>query len=153
MGRHCGWLTAATALDYRKRLGKMTFIPEVGVVKEKWDVHSVLLPEEEIDFDKECARLNKIMDQYDCVNVFLCEGAGLDTIVKETEKVSLSFEALASILSGMIAVFFYSVLAAFISLELIVILKFSVLLKVKVQQCIRSPRSSYHRVHIRVSSL
>jgi pyrophosphate--fructose-6-phosphate 1-phosphotransferase len=86
MGRHCGWLTAATTLEYRKRLGKMTFIPEVGVVKEKWEVHSVLLPEEEIDFDKECERLSKIMDQYDCVNVFLCEGAGLDTIVKETEK-------------------------------------------------------------------
>ncbi len=86
MGRHCGWLTAATALEYRKRLGKMTFIPEVGVVKEKWEVHSVLLPEEEIDFDKECERLSKIMNQYDCVNVFLCEGAGLDTIVKETEK-------------------------------------------------------------------
>ncbi|SVD33381.1 uncharacterized protein METZ01_LOCUS386235, partial [marine metagenome] len=50
MGRHCGWLTAATALEYRKRLGEMTFIPEVGVVKEKWEVHSVLLPEEEIDF-------------------------------------------------------------------------------------------------------
>ena len=86
MGRHCGWLTAATALEYRKRLGEMTFIPEVGVVKEKWEVHSVLLPEEEINFDKECERLNKIMDKYDCVNVFLCEGAGLDTIEKETEK-------------------------------------------------------------------
>ena len=86
MGRHCGWLTAATALEYRKRLGEMTFIPEVGVVKEKWEVHSVLLPEEEINFDKECERLNKIMDKYDCVNVFLCEGAGLDTIKKETEK-------------------------------------------------------------------
>ena len=86
MGRHCGWLTAATALEYRKRLGKMTFIPEVGVVKEKWEVHSVLLPEEEINFDKECERLNKIMEKYDCVNVFLCEGAGLDAIKKETEK-------------------------------------------------------------------
>ncbi|MEC8853669.1 MAG: pyrophosphate--fructose-6-phosphate 1-phosphotransferase, partial [Bacteroidota bacterium] len=86
MGRHCGWLTAATALEYRKRLGEMTFIPEVGVVKEKWEVHSVLLPEEEINFDKECERLNKIMDKYDCVNIFLCEGAGLDTIEKETEK-------------------------------------------------------------------
>ena len=42
MGRHCGWLTAATALEYRKRLGEMTFIPEVGMVKEKWEVHSVL---------------------------------------------------------------------------------------------------------------
>ncbi len=86
MGRHCGWLTAATALEYRKRLEKMTFIPEVGIVKEKWEVHSILLPEEKINFEKECERLNKIMEKYDCVNVFLCEGAGLDTIVKETEK-------------------------------------------------------------------
>ena len=86
MGRHCGWLTAATALEYRKRLEKMTFIPEIGIVKEKWEVHSILLPEEKINFEKECERLNKIMEKYDCVNVFLCEGAGLDTIVKETEK-------------------------------------------------------------------
>jgi pyrophosphate--fructose-6-phosphate 1-phosphotransferase len=86
MGRHCGWLTAATALAYRKRLAKMDFIPKIGLVKEKWDVHSVLLPEEEIDFSKECDRLNKVMDKYDCVNVFLSEGAGMDVIVKETEK-------------------------------------------------------------------
>ncbi|MBC8265998.1 MAG: pyrophosphate--fructose-6-phosphate 1-phosphotransferase [Flavobacteriales bacterium] len=86
MGRHCGWLTAATALEYRKRLGAMTFIPEIGVLKEKWEVHSVLLPEEKIDFDNECERLSKVMDKYDCVNVFLSEGAGMDVIVAETEK-------------------------------------------------------------------
>ncbi len=86
MGRHCGWLTAATALAYRKRLQNLDFIPEIGVVKEKWEVHSVLLPEEKIDFDKECERLNKVMDKYDCVNVFLSEGAGMDAIVATTEK-------------------------------------------------------------------
>ncbi|OUV69953.1 MAG: pyrophosphate--fructose-6-phosphate 1-phosphotransferase [Flavobacteriales bacterium TMED123] len=86
MGRHCGWLTAATALAYRKRLQNLDFIPEIGVVKEKWEVHSVLLPEEKIDFDKECERLNKVMDKYDCVNVFLSEGAGMDVIIAATEK-------------------------------------------------------------------
>lgn len=86
MGRHCGWLTATTAFEYRKRLNKLSFIPEIGITKEKWDVHSVLLPEEDIDFDKECERLNKIMDKHDCVNVFLSEGAGLEIIVTETEK-------------------------------------------------------------------
>ncbi len=86
MGRHCGWLTAATALAYRKRLNASNFIPEIGLTKEKWEVHSVLLPEEEIDFDKECERLNKVMDKHDCVNVFLSEGAGMDVIVSETEK-------------------------------------------------------------------
>ena len=35
---------------------------------------------------QECERLNKVMDTYDCVNVFLSEGAGLETIVNETEK-------------------------------------------------------------------
>ncbi|MDP7567278.1 MAG: pyrophosphate--fructose-6-phosphate 1-phosphotransferase, partial [Flavobacteriales bacterium] len=86
MGRHCGWLTAATALAYRERLNNINFIPEVGVIKEKWEVHSILLPEEEIDFDKECEHLNKIMAKYDCVNVFLSEGAGMDVIIAETEK-------------------------------------------------------------------
>ena len=86
MGRDCGWLTAATALEYRKRLNILDFIPEVGLNKEKWEVHSVLIPEEEIDFDKECERLNKVMDKHDCVNVFLSEGAGTDVIIRETEK-------------------------------------------------------------------
>ena len=86
MGRHCGWLTAATAYEYRNRLQNLKFIPEIGITKEKWDIHSVLLPEENIDFDKECERLNKIMNSHDCVNIFLSEGAGVETIVKETEK-------------------------------------------------------------------
>ena len=86
MGRDCGWLTAATALEYRKRLNNLHFIPEIGLSKEKWEVHSILIPEEEIDFDKECERLNKVMDKHDCVNVFLSEGAGTDLIIRETEK-------------------------------------------------------------------
>jgi len=86
MGRDCGWLTAATALEYRKRLNNLHFMPEIGLSKEKWEVHSVLIPEEEIDFDKECERLNKVMDKHDCVNVFLSEGAGTDVIIRKTEK-------------------------------------------------------------------
>jgi len=86
MGRDCGWLTAATALEYRKRLNNLHFIPEIGLSKEKWEVHSVLVPEEEIDFDKECKRLKKVMDKHDCVNVFLSEGAGTDVIIREIER-------------------------------------------------------------------
>ena len=86
MGRHCGWLTAATALEYRTRLKNLTFIPEINLIKEKWEVHSILLPEEKIDFDKECRRLYKVMEKYDCVNVFLSEGAGMELIISETEK-------------------------------------------------------------------
>ena len=86
MGRHCGWLTAATAFEYRKRIENMEFVPEIGVIKEKWDIHSLLIPEIDINLDLECSRLTKIMDKYDCVNVFLSEGAGLDVIVNDAEE-------------------------------------------------------------------
>ena len=86
MGRNCGWLTAASALEYRKLLNDTDFIPEIGVMREKWEIHSILIPEKKIDFDKECSRLKKIMDKHDCVNIFLSEGAATDTIIKEAEK-------------------------------------------------------------------
>jgi len=86
MGRNCGWLTAATALEYRKRLNNINFISELGIIKEKWDIHSILLPEEKINIEEECSRLNKVMNKYDCVNIFLSEGAGLDIIINEIEK-------------------------------------------------------------------
>ena len=90
MGRNCGWLTAATALEYRKRLDRKKFIPEIGIVRQKWEVHSILLPEEKIIFDEECKRLNKIMDKYDCVNIFLSEGAGMNTIIEENKKLGVT---------------------------------------------------------------
>lgn len=83
MGRNCGWLTAATAFEYRKILNKKEFIPELLIDKRKWDIHAIYLPEKEINFDLECNRLNKIMDKHDCVNIFLSEGAGLKAIIAE----------------------------------------------------------------------
>ena len=83
MGRNCGWLTAATAYEYRKLLENREFIPELMIDKKRWDIHGIYLPEKEIDFNKECIRLNAIMDKYDCVNIFLSEGAGLDAIITE----------------------------------------------------------------------
>ena len=86
MGRHCGWLTAATAFEYRKRLENLQFIEELNIIKKKWDIHSILIPEKEIDFDLECKRLNNIMNKYDCVNIFLSEGAGQQLIIDEKTK-------------------------------------------------------------------
>tara|TARA_B100000287_G_scaffold433106_1_gene494015 strand:+ start:1941 stop:3131 length:1191 start_codon:yes stop_codon:yes gene_type:complete len=86
MGRNCGWLTAATARKYRERLNNIHFIEEIGITREKWDIHAIFLPEEKIDFDQECKRLKKIMDRYDCTNIFISEGAGINTIVKEAKK-------------------------------------------------------------------
>jgi len=85
MGRHCGWLTAGTALEYRKLLDDNMYLPELFVSKERWDVHAIYIPEIDIDFQKESIRLRKIMDKHDCVNIFLSEGAGMDTIVREIE--------------------------------------------------------------------
>jgi len=85
MGRHCGWLTAATAYEYRKLLENRKFLPELNISKERWDVHAIYIPEMDIDFQKESMRLRKSMDEKDCVNIFLSEGAGMDTIVRELE--------------------------------------------------------------------
>jgi len=86
MGRNCGWLTAATALEYRKRLNNLSFLEEINISKKKWDIHSILIPENGINFEEECKRLNIIMDKYDCVNIFLSEGAGLDIVIDEKIK-------------------------------------------------------------------
>ena len=85
MGRHCGWLTAGTAYEYRKSLENMTFLPELNMSRERWDVHAVYIPEMDIDFQKESQRLRECMDKNDCVNIFLSEGAGMGTIVREIE--------------------------------------------------------------------
>ena len=85
MGRNCGWLTAHTAFDYRERLKKRTFFPELLINQEKWDIDAVYIPETDFDFNSECERLKKRMDEKDGVNIFLSEGAGLETIVRKME--------------------------------------------------------------------
>ena len=85
MGRHCGWLTAATANEYRKRLDKIGFFPELLMSRERWDVDAIYIPELDWDFQEEVERLHKRMNDKDGVNIFLSEGAGLDTIVREIE--------------------------------------------------------------------
>ena len=85
MGRHCGWLTAATAHAYRNQLDTKKFLPELLIDKNRWDIDAVYIPELEIDFEREVNRLKKRMDEKDGVNIFLSEGAGIDTIVHEME--------------------------------------------------------------------
>jgi len=85
MGRHCGWLTAQTALDYRNRMKQRTFLPELLVEQRKWDVDAIYIPEEDFDFQSEVNRLKKVMDEKDGVNIFLSEGAGQETIIRELE--------------------------------------------------------------------
>lgn len=85
MGRSCGWLTAATAKKYREMLGARSFLTKLGLPQKALDVHGVFIPELEIDIQAEAARLGKVMDETDCVNIFVSEGAGVSSIIKEME--------------------------------------------------------------------
>jgi len=85
MGRNCGWLTAATAEAYRKRLARKELLPEIGLTGERRDVHGVFIPEMEVDIPGEAQRLKQVMDNIDAVNIFISEGAGVSSIVAEKE--------------------------------------------------------------------
>ena len=85
MGRNCGYLTAQSAYDYHKWVGKQEWAPTIGLSEERWDVHAVYLPEMSIDLDAEATRLRAIMDEIGNVNIFLSEGAGVDEIIAEKE--------------------------------------------------------------------
>ncbi len=83
MGRHCGWLTGATALKYREWVAAQEFSGFAENTASRWDIHAVFVPELAIDLTAEAARLKQIMDETGCVNIFLSEGAGVDAIVAE----------------------------------------------------------------------
>ena len=86
MGRNCGWLTAKASQIYLESLEKQSFAPGLNIPKEKWNIHAIYIPEHDIQLEGEINRLNKIMDQYDCVNIFLSEGAGINSIISDMEK-------------------------------------------------------------------
>jgi len=50
---------------------------------DRWDVDAVYIPELPIDLEAESERLKRKMDEKDGVNIFLSEGAGIETIVNE----------------------------------------------------------------------
>lgn len=85
MGRNCGWLTAYSAQKYRTKLEEREFLPDILLTRDRWDIDAVYIPEIIYDFDEEMHRLRRKMDEKDCVNIFLSEGAGLERIVAELE--------------------------------------------------------------------
>lgn len=85
MGRNCGWLTAATAMEYRKILDRSEWVPEIGLDRAAYEVHGIFIPEMEIDLAAEAKRLRTVMDEVDCVNIFISEGAGVEAIVAELQ--------------------------------------------------------------------
>lgn len=85
MGRHCGWLTAATAQAYDRWLATQRWLPEFGLSRDAWTMHAVYVPEATFDLDAEAVRLRQVMDTVGNVTIFLSEGAGVDSIVAEME--------------------------------------------------------------------
>lgn len=85
MGRNCGWLTAATAREYRKILDQKEWLPELGLSRDCFEVHGVFIPEMEINIPAEAERLHKVMDKADAVNIFISEGAGVEAIVAQLQ--------------------------------------------------------------------
>lgn len=85
MGRHCGWLTAASAKSYRESLDGTEWLSAFGAPRAARDIHAVYVPEMDFSISEEAARLSKVMDEVGNVNIFLSEGAGLDAIVEMME--------------------------------------------------------------------
>ena len=85
MGRNCGWLTAATALAHHQWVKGAEFADWVDNTAIRWDVHGVFIPERPFDIAEEAKRLRNIMDEQDCVNLFISEGAGVSEIVAAME--------------------------------------------------------------------
>lgn len=85
MGRHCGWLTAATARAWRERLDRLEFLPEFNLDRGHKDIDAIYIPELPIDIEAEAARLKKRMDEMDSVSIFVSEGAAVHEIVAELE--------------------------------------------------------------------
>jgi pyrophosphate--fructose-6-phosphate 1-phosphotransferase len=86
MGRHCGWLTAATALAHHKWVREAGFAEWLENSAARWDVHAVFVPERPFDFAEEVRRLRAIMDEQDNINLFISEGAGVHEIVAAMEQ-------------------------------------------------------------------
>jgi len=86
MGRNCGWLTAATALAHHQWVNQAKFAEWLDNSAIRWDVHGVFLPERPFDIAEEARRLRAVMDEQDCVNLFISEGAGVSEIVAAMEK-------------------------------------------------------------------
>ena len=85
MGRHCGWLTAATALAHHQWVREAPFAEWLDNSATSWDVHAVFVPERPFDIAEEAKRLRAIMAEQDCVNLFISEGAGISEIVAAME--------------------------------------------------------------------
>ena len=85
MGRHSGWLTAATARSYIQMTDDKEFVDGFMMNRQMKNIDGLYLPEMKFDLQGEADRLRKIMDRTGFVTLFVREGACLDAIVTERE--------------------------------------------------------------------
>jgi pyrophosphate--fructose-6-phosphate 1-phosphotransferase len=85
MGRNSGWLTASTARAWRKKLSTLKFAPGLNLSRRQKDIDAVYLPELAPDIPAEAARLKRVMDEKDCVILFISEAAAAADIVRDME--------------------------------------------------------------------
>lgn len=92
MGRASGWLTAAAARDYLAWHAQQEWLPGIGLDPRRWAIHAIYVPEIAVDVAAEAARLQTVMDEVGCINIFLAEGAGISDIVAELERTGKEVE-------------------------------------------------------------
>jgi pyrophosphate--fructose-6-phosphate 1-phosphotransferase len=85
MGRHSGWLTAATAHAYNAMIAGRAYAPGMLMSAKMKDIDAIYVPELPFDQAAETARLKRVMTQNGFVTIFVSEGACVDEIVAEKE--------------------------------------------------------------------
>ncbi|KQY27059.1 pyrophosphate--fructose-6-phosphate 1-phosphotransferase [Rhizobium sp. Root482] len=85
MGRHCGWLTAATARAYIQMTEDKEFVDGFMMNARMKNIDGLYLPETAFNLEAEAERLRAIMDKAGFVTLFVSEGACLDAVVAERE--------------------------------------------------------------------
>lgn len=85
MGRHSGWLTAATLRSYNERIEGRTYCEGLMMNHALKDVDAVYIPEMPFYAEGEIERLRKAMKDTGYATIFVSEGACVDEIVAERE--------------------------------------------------------------------
>jgi pyrophosphate--fructose-6-phosphate 1-phosphotransferase len=86
MGRNSGWLAASTAAAWREKLASLEFVPSLNLSRRHKDVDAVYLPELTPDIGVEAIRLKRVIEEKDCLNIFISEAAFADDIVRDIEQ-------------------------------------------------------------------
>ncbi|MGG7518344.1 pyrophosphate--fructose-6-phosphate 1-phosphotransferase [Allorhizobium undicola] len=85
MGRHCGWLTAATARTYINRIKHNEYVDGFMMNDQLKTIDGLYLPETHFDMEAEAERLKELMDRTGFVTLFVSEGACMSEIIADRE--------------------------------------------------------------------